>query len=693
MQRDIKKQLSVMRTLFIVAFFFIPVVPFAVKADNPSLVQVHPANTTVAAQQTFTLNIRCIPSQPIKSFELKISFNPSVIQANAVTEGTIFNDYSTFFNHGIINNNAGTIINIYNLILGPGNTSDPGTFVTISFTAKIYSGTSPIDLYDIGVTDEFGYVPITVSDGAVTVTSKNQPPIFSSVTPANGSTNQPLSLMWKIPINDPQGDRFTWTIQCSNGRANSGTGATNGTKTLSLSGLAYLRRYTVWVNATDPDGSGIYTRRRYTFTTKPNLPPVFGAPLPANGSTNQPLSLSCSIPINDPEGDRFTWTIRCSNGQTSSGSNAFNGTKSLSLTGLTYSTTYHWYIVCKDSGSNRWKNASYWFTTVAASGGEPPPDGGETPPDDGGEEPPSGSELNHPPNTPVQPIGPTFIERGVSYEYTSSASDFEGDQVRLRFDWGDGNFSSWSSFGESNKTVSASHIWHHYSNFSIRVIAQDEYGVNSSWSSPLTVTVSEEQTNQESPILSIEAPDKEYTNQTIFFDVTIQNESASEILSYMWDFGDGTTGTGKNQSHVYTAPGVYSVHLTVIDTTGKSYTKTFLITISAEDENTIQHQQSTLWYGGIALLLGLCSIGIALIIYFRETLLRIVSNISINLQQKKIHLLNTKSMDRRRKKNSVYHIQHKTTDNQKYSKLNDSSIENEVDKVLLSKIENEIDKM
>ena len=96
----------------------------------------------------------------------------------------------------------------------------------------------------------------------------NNPPVFGSPSPANGSTNNFLSLTWSIQINDPEGDLFSWTIQCSNGQVNSGTGASNGTKSLSLSGLVYSRTYKVWVNATDPNGSGLYTRKWYTFTTQ-----------------------------------------------------------------------------------------------------------------------------------------------------------------------------------------------------------------------------------------------------------------------------------------------------------------------------------------------------------------------------------------------------------------------------------------
>jgi len=195
----------------------------------------------------------------------------------------------------------------------------------------------------------------------------NLPPIFALPNPVNGSTNNPFSFTWNIQITDPEGDVFSWTIHCSNGQTNSGTGAANGTKSLSLSGLTNLTSYKIWVNATDPTGSGLYTRRWYTFTTKTNLgdtPPVFGTPSPANGSTGNLLSPTWSIPINDPQGDIFTWTIQCSNGQTNSGTGASNGTKSLALSGLANSTNYKVWVNATDpTGSGLWTRRWYTFTT------------------------------------------------------------------------------------------------------------------------------------------------------------------------------------------------------------------------------------------------------------------------------------------------------------------------------------------
>jgi trimeric autotransporter adhesin len=50
--------------------------------------------------------------------------------------------------------------------------------------------------------------------------------------------------------------------------------------------------------------------------------------------------------------------------------------------------------------------------------------------------------------------------------------------------------------------------------------------------------------------------------------------SIGSPTSWSWDFGDGTTSTSRNPSHTYTAPGRYTVRLTVTDAGGATNTKT-----------------------------------------------------------------------------------------------------------------------
>ncbi len=138
--------------------------------------------------------------------------------------------------------------------------------------------------------------------------SENKPPIFADPTPVNGSVNNLLSLTWYIPINDPDGDTFSWTIQCSNAQVNSDTDATNGTKSLPLLGLAYSITYTVWVNATDSTGSGLYTRMWFIFTTRANQPPnppIITGPDKGKVRTTYDYNFTAI----DPDGDKLYYFI------------------------------------------------------------------------------------------------------------------------------------------------------------------------------------------------------------------------------------------------------------------------------------------------------------------------------------------------------------------------------------------------
>ncbi len=52
-----------------------------------------------------------------------------------------------------------------------------------------------------------------------------------------------------------------------------------------------------------------------------------------------------------------------------------------------------------------------------------------------------------------------------------------------------------------------------------------------------------------------------------------------DIVSYLWDFGDGTFGTGIFASHQYLALGNYTITLTVIDDRGQTATGTCLVSV------------------------------------------------------------------------------------------------------------------
>jgi chitodextrinase len=518
------------------------------------------------------------------------------------------------------------------------------------------------------------------------------------MTPSNGSTNIPISTSSiSLIIRDPEGKSFNYTIQT---RPNIGTSsvkrAYNGTKQCTISGLAYSTTYRWYVNATD----GVnWMRRWYIFTTQHdplNNPVVFSGVTPGNAFVGVPLSTSSLVVIiRDAEGDAFNWRITTSpNIGSHSGNNEFNGSKICRISGLASSTTYHWYVTCRDTGSGRWTNRSYWFTTEdESSGGGSPSSGG------GGESSPGGNGSsstpppNNPPSSPLKPLGPTFIERGVNYTYTSSAIDPDGDQVRLRFDWGDGSFSNWSVLADSNTNVSSSHAWSYLSNYSIRVIAQDKNGSNSSWSTLLTVTVSEQETSNEPPILDIKAPNNGSANQTIVFDASGSIDPDGIIISYVWDFGDGTTGTGKTLDHSYTKPGIYLVTLTVTDNIGKTYTKTFQVTIDAYAEATVNTASSPFSSLSTVLIFIVCAIIIGMVFFFSKKIRDVLSSKSTVHHMEKIEQLNAKNAKLAQNFSTKPNYKKNMMKEQKHTELYDNSLEEQIDRVLVSRIEEKIDKL
>ena len=96
---------------------------------------------------------------------------------------------------------------------------------------------------------------------------------------------------------------------------------------------------------------------------------------------------------------------------------------------------------------------------------------------------------NHPPNKPSKPSGPASCKAGSTYEYSSSTTDPDDDQVFYLFDWGDGSTSAWLGPFSSGATTTASHSWASQGSYQVKVKARDSNNVESAWSDPLPISV------------------------------------------------------------------------------------------------------------------------------------------------------------------------------------------------------------
>jgi len=80
-------------------------------------------------------------------------------------------------------------------------------------------------------------------------------------------------------------------------------------------------------------------------------------------------------------------------------------------------------------------------------------------------------------------------------------------------------------------------------------------------------------------------PPNPLENQSVSFDASYSTDPDGSISSYSWNFGDGSTGTGKTVQHAYTSGGTYTVTLTVTDNDGESISMQKVITVNAQGEN------------------------------------------------------------------------------------------------------------
>ena len=68
---------------------------------------------------------------------------------------------------------------------------------------------------------------------------------------------------------------------------------------------------------------------------------------------------------------------------------------------------------------------------------------------------------------------------------------------------------------------------------------------------------------------------------------SIPSEQTGSIIGFSWNFGDGSTGSGIETQHTFTDPGVYTVRLTITDSSGKQAVTTTTVAVQGLDRQNI----------------------------------------------------------------------------------------------------------
>lgn len=268
-----------------------------VLADGETEMSVQISNAIVSGSETFMVSIYCIPGQPMKSFEFSVTYDETLLQANSVSEGNIFDAYDTFFNNGTIDNVNGEITPIFDLIVGPGNVSDAGYLVNISFTAQGVSGTSSINLVDAGVTNETAYLSLIVNNDSVQIDAGSPSVVDNSGS--TGTTGDSFTV--NVSVTDSVDDsadiitKVDWSHDGSS--ANDSMiymGGSYFEKTITLDQSTSDMTYAIY--AEDTQGN--------TMTTSPSTVSIT--------DNDDPSILGDTSIVSGTTGDAYTWFVNTS---------------------------------------------------------------------------------------------------------------------------------------------------------------------------------------------------------------------------------------------------------------------------------------------------------------------------------------------------------------------------------------------
>lgn len=124
------------------------------------------------------------------------------------------------------------------------------------------------------------------------------------------------------------------------------------------------------------------------------------------------------------------------------------------------------------------------------------------------------------------------------------------------------------------------------------------------------------------------------TAVVIHFNASASYDPNGDIVSYFWDFEDGTNATGVLVDHAYTSPGTYNVTLTVKDAANNTDTHTITITVLSPLE------VFPWWIVGVVALIG---IGVAGIVLWkhkaRKTVTRAVDMRILKIRSNLLHCI------------------------------------------------------
>ena len=336
------------------------------------------------------------------------------------------------------------------------------------------------DLVQSGVRVYHSHTYTSVGDKTLTVTVQNtrggeneNSKTIEVLEPTNAAPNQPnnpsgrdegwtgINYEFSFSTTDPEGDNIRYEIDWGDGTTTLTQYYSSGTSVTSYHQWDDEGYYFIKVRAQDEHGlwSSWSSEKLINIVLAPCPPtePIIGGPDTVYININAQYSAVST----DPESYHLIYTFNFGDGYTWSSDLVQSGVR-----------VYH---------SHTYTSVGDKTLTVTVQNTR----GGEN-------ENSKTIEVLEPTNAaPNQPNNPSGRDEGwpdISYGFSFSTTDPNGDNIRYEIDWGDGT-TTLTQYYSSGTSVTSYHQWSDNGYYYIKVRAQDEHGLWSSWSDSHIITI------------------------------------------------------------------------------------------------------------------------------------------------------------------------------------------------------------
>ncbi len=169
-----------------------------------------------------------------------------------------------------------------------------------------------------------------------------------------------------------------------------------------------------------------------------------------------------------------------------------------------------------------------------------------------------------------------YVNHPVFFSSAGSVGGSEGTITQWYWTFGDGVVSSQQN---------PSHTYTSAGTFTVILKVTNNFGQTNI--DTTSATINELSPDQILPVANAGGPYSGVVDSPITFNGSGSTDADGTIVSYVWNFGDSTTGTGVSPTHIYTIPGNYTVILTVTDNESLTHSDSTTADINVSGPPTI----------------------------------------------------------------------------------------------------------